>query len=169
MPNISVAALQAVLWINRNGPRTCVNIHNYFKTLFIPLSIGTKSVRSASFTADLSALPLPTGAWDIEEAANVGSAETGRERRHGEQEQGPGRGAGADRAPLRQGLDHEARPARGRGDRINLDRLAGSRHRARHRRPAQGPRLRNPRPGKLGQNHGPPARHRRSPEEGRQL
>src|SRR3990167_4728295 len=78
--------------------------------------------------ADLSALLLLTGAWDNEETANVGSAESGRKRRHGKQEQGAGRRARPDRARLRQVLDHETRPARGRRDRIDLDRLARPPH-----------------------------------------
>ena len=52
---------------------------------------------------------------------------------------------------------------------VDLDRLAGPRHRARHRRPAQGPHRRDLRPGKLGQDDAGPARRRRGPEEGRRL
>jgi recombination protein RecA len=72
-----------------------------------------------------------------------------RKTRHGQAE-GAGVGAGADRAQLRQGLDHapglDARP-RHRGD---LDRLDRARHSTRHRRPAQGAGHRDLRPRELG-------------------
>ncbi len=83
---------------------------------------------------------------------------------------GFGRGARPDRARLRQGLDHEARLARGRGGyRGDLDRLARPRHRARHRRPAARPDHRDLRAGKLGQDDAGAARHRRGAEGRRHL
>ncbi len=106
---------------------------------------------------------------DGTDAVGICGSESGREGRHGEQEQGAGRGARPDRAGLRQGLDHEARPARGAGDRGHLDRLVGTRHRARHRRLAQGPHRRDLRAGKLGQDDAGPAYGGGSSEEGRYL
>ncbi len=56
--------------------------------------------------------------------------------------------------------------ARHRGD---LDRLARARHRAGHRRPAEGADHRDLRAGKLGQDHAGAARHRRGAEDWRRL
>ena len=93
-----------------NRTRTCVNIFSSISGLFLLLRSGTKCV--PPYPATYPHCRSGRGRGTNEEAANVGDAESGRERRHG-QEQGAGRGAGADRARLRQGLDHEARPARG--------------------------------------------------------
>ena len=57
----------------------------------------------------------------------------------------------------------------GVGDRVDLDRLARPRHRARHRRPAARPHRRDLRAGKLGQDHARAARHRRGAEGRRHL
>ena len=76
----------------------------------------------------------------------------------------------ADRARLRQGLDHAARRQRAGGrDRDRSDRLARPRHRARRRRPAARPHRRDLRAGKLGQDDAGAAHRRRGPEEGRHL
>ena len=88
----------------------------------------------------------------------------------GGQDKGPGCRAVADRARLRQGLDHAARRQReDRRDRDGLDRLARPRHCARRRRPAARPHRRDLRSGKLRQDDARPAYGRRGPEEGRHL
>uniref|UniRef100_A0A0N5A0Z0 LigA n=1 Tax=Parastrongyloides trichosuri TaxID=131310 RepID=A0A0N5A0Z0_PARTI len=80
---------------------------------------------------------------------------------------GPG-GDRADRSRLRQGLGHETGQGwRGGRDRKRLDRLAGPRHGARHRRPAGRPGDRGVRPRILGQDDARPAHRGRGPEEGR--
>ena len=84
--------------------------------------------------------------------------------------EGAGKRAGADRTAVRQGLDHEARRGQpGDGYRGDLDRLAGSGHRAGDRRPAQGPDHRDLRAGKLGQDHADAACGGRGAEKGRRL
>ena len=88
----------------------------------------------------------------------------------GGQIEGAGRRACADRARLRQGLDHAARRQRAGGrDRDRADRLARARHRARRRRPAARPHRRDLRAGKLGQDDAGAAHGRRGAEEGRHL
>ena len=88
---------------------------------------------------------------------------TSKEHHDGrEQEARPVRRPGPDREAVRQGLgDAHGRP-RGRSRRGDRHRLADARHRAGHRRPAQGPRGRDLRSGILGQDHADAADHRRS-------
>src|SRR6266436_2893857 len=75
-----------------------------------------------------------------------------------------GRSAGPNRTCLRQGFDHEARIARGRGgDRGDLLRLARSRYRARYRRIAAWPRHRNLWTGEFREDHPGVARDCRRP------
>ena len=93
-----------------------------------------------------------------------------RRGQHGGQIKGARRRAFADRARLRQGLDHAARAERaGGGDRHRVHRLAGPGHRARHRRPAARPHRRDLRAGELRQDHAGAPYGRRGAEEGRHL
>ena len=84
--------------------------------------------------------------------------------------EGARRRAQPDRARVRQGLHHAARPGRqGGGDRHHLHRLARPRHRARRRRPAARPRRRDLRAGILRQDDARAPHHRRGAEARRHL
>ena len=110
--------------------------------------------------------PRPWEKDNDDEPAN--SSRGGRDKRG--QDQGARRRSVADRARLRQGLDHAARqePAGGR-DRDGVDGIAGARHRARRRRPAARKGDRDLRAGILRQDHADAACDRGSAEEGRRL
>ena len=99
---------------------------------------------------------------DNTSGAPRGRAERKVERRM-ERDTSPRGRSQPDRAPVRQGRDHEDGGLPGDGDRRRLDGGAVARRRPGHRRPAARPRVRGVRPGVVGQDDAVLPRDRRGP------
>ena len=112
---------------------------------------------------------------EIGSQSGIGRRPGSRSRRSGEDETHDGTGTRGgpghrpDRAPVRQGLDHEDEAGRDQpdADRGDPDREHRARSGARHRRRAARPDRRDLRPGVVRQDDAGPAHHRRGPEAGR--
>ena len=111
----------------------------------------------------LTSRPLPATGDQSTHLAN----RRGEESTHGSTDAGARCSADPDRAPVRQGLDHEARRRVACPGRGHLHRLPGARHRARHRRRPARPRRRDLRPRVVRQDDARLPHHRRGPEAGR--